>query len=316
MGLARAKALRLLAIGTFLWGGWAFATSEREVALVQVSFDNGRYQDARQRAEAALADSTTTPSQRVVLQRLAGLSAFHLGDSEGAEAHFLKLLTLDPDAQLDPFAVPPKASALFDRVRTSNAEAIAMARQIIQLRSDQARRATQEEVRREALREATSKAASAATSRDQFWVKLLPFGVPQFRNGRTGWGIAFAAAQAVFGAVSIGAFWSINSLYETKSIVLTDRLSGNPTNTFTAQVYGIPAGSQRAYTVWTVVKYAAGGAFYASWGASVAEAMLRDQPRGDTPSNALAPEEHRVGIPVVSVLPLPGGVGAAVTLRF
>src|SRR5207244_10842671 len=82
---------------TFTYGAYPQA-SKLLSALVEV----GRFESASLRAEA---------------YRLLGLSLFYQGRKGEAYSAFLEFLFLDPDAQLDPFYVPPAAVSFFEQVK-------------------------------------------------------------------------------------------------------------------------------------------------------------------------------------------------------
>jgi len=63
-------------------------------------------------------------ADRAEAWRLLGLAQLCAGDAVAAETAFLELLTLDPDARLDPDLVPPDDIAFFERVRLENRELI------------------------------------------------------------------------------------------------------------------------------------------------------------------------------------------------
>src|SRR5712664_1436228 len=82
---------------TFEYGDYAQA-SKLLSALVEV----GRFESAQLRAEA---------------YRLLGLSLFYQGRKGEAYSAFLEYLFLEPDAELDPFYVPPAAVSFFEKVK-------------------------------------------------------------------------------------------------------------------------------------------------------------------------------------------------------
>ncbi|MBK7863275.1 MAG: hypothetical protein IPJ65_32655 [Archangiaceae bacterium] len=168
-------------------------------------FNAGNYQPALARARDAMGLSNFTEAQRVELHKYAGLSAFNLGDAPAAEQHFLQLLRLNPDYVLDPFAVPPPAIKLFEEVKKKNADALNMIRQQIAIREEQARRDAAEAERRKKREDDERKRLDELSRNVQVKViekrsllpNFAPFGVGQFPQNRTEWGVVFAVTEAV-----------------------------------------------------------------------------------------------------------------------
>src|SRR5256885_17218177 len=88
------------------------------MARARVTFEYGDYAQASKLlsalVEAGRFDSLQT---RAEAYRLLGLSLFYQGRKGEAYSAFLEYLYLDPDAELDPFYVPPNAVQFFDEVK-------------------------------------------------------------------------------------------------------------------------------------------------------------------------------------------------------
>jgi tetratricopeptide (TPR) repeat protein len=300
---------------------------EREVELTRQLYDNGKYQEALRRAGDSMALTNFTDPQRAKLLEIAGLAAFALGDLKTAQQRFLQLLMLNPDTQLDPFAVPPAAIKLFEQVRKENREAITLVRQQQALREEQDRRVAAEaerarredEERRRKLEALAQKITVRTVEKRSLLVNFLPFGAGQFQQERVGAGVGFAVTEAVMAITSLISFFAINALYEDYPISLTDRLTvdGGP---FNATIRRIPRTRENEYRVWTALKFSTGGTFYGLWVSGVVEALLRHKnevvtetqetappPPSATPS---APSAH------LTFFPTQGGLGAGLTFTF
>lgn len=296
---------------------------EREVELVRSLYEVGKYREALDRAVEAMGRANFTDEQRRVLHEVAGLSAFNLKDGRAASAHFLQLLQLDPDHQLDPFAVAPPAIRAFEQVRKDNAEPLARVRQQLALKLEQERREAAErerarledEERRRRLALLSSTVTVRTVEKRSLWLNFVPFGAGQFQQGRTEWGVTFAVSEAVLGLTSIIAYFAINALYETYTITLTDRLTPDGTGRYTTTIRRIPDARQTTYRVWNALKYATGIAFYAAWVGGVTEALVHHQPEVVTETQQ--PVAPPAGPSVhLDLYPTAGGLGAGVTILF
>jgi tetratricopeptide (TPR) repeat protein len=302
---------------TLVTASWGQFSPDREVELARNSYDLGKFADALQRAQTAIGLSNFSAEQRLTLHRVAGLAAFNLGDLKTAKTHFLQLLQLDPDHQLDPFAVAPVAIKLFEQVRKENAEGLNLVRQLLALRAEQAKveLAEQDRLKREAaerrlqLDELTRTVTVRTVEKRSLWLNFLPFGAGQFAQGRTEWGAVFALSEAVLAITSIISYFAINSLYERYTIVLTDRT----TKDFTVSGLGIPFARHGQYQVWTQLKYATGIAFYALWALGSGEALWHH-----TSEVVTETQQPIDGPPKASLqlFPTPGGFGAGIAVGF
>jgi tetratricopeptide (TPR) repeat protein len=302
------------------------AAPERELDVARSLYDVGKYAEALARVSAALRGSTFTEPQRVELLRLGGLAAFNLDDLEGARGQFLQLLLLNPDFELDPFAVAPPAIRLFEQVKKDNAAQLGLARQQLALRAEQARRAEEarqrelkaEEERRRRL-EALTSTVTVRTVRSQPWlVNLLPFGAGQFQQGRMGWGVTFAVSQGVLAVVSIISFFALNALYEPVTYTWNDRLTADGSGVYSVTVRRIPPARRTEADVWRALQLSSGAGFYVLWALGIGEALWHHQPETVEETQAPArpaPTPAPTGVRL-QLFPSNGGLGAGVQFRF
>jgi tetratricopeptide (TPR) repeat protein len=317
--------MRLAALAALLLAAPALAqvAADREVELVRSLHEVGKYQEALQRALESLGRPSFTDEQRLALHELAGLSAFTLGDVRAASGHFLQVLQLDPDHQLDPFAVAPPAIRAFEQVRKDNAGPLARAREQIAVKLDQERRAaaererarTEEEERRRRLEQLSSTITVRTVERRSLLLAFVPFGAGQLQQGRVEWGVTFAISEAVLALTSIISYFAINALYESDSITFTDRLTADGTGRFTATVRRIPDSRQTSYRVWSTFKYATGIGFYAAWAGGTIDALAHHQAEVVTETQQPAPPPAAPAAQL-GLVPTAGGLGAGLTITF
>jgi hypothetical protein len=307
-------------------------SAQTELDGVRAAYQYGRYDDVLQRAREIIDRGGVDRDTLVELHRLAGLAAFNLSQNGDAERHFAALLRLNPDYALDPFAVPPPAIALFERVRKDLAPQLELIRQQLRIDAERQRRETEErdrrrreeEERRRRLEELSRRLTVRTVEKRSFLVNFVPFGAGQFQQGRTTAAVVLASLQGVFALTSIVAYLAYDGLLETQSVVV-DTVGGPVTLTRV----GIPPARQRAANAWRLTKYGSAAAFYTLYGYGVADALYHHEdavisestlqlpPEQTPPANpppspaAPAPEGPRGFL-----FPTSGGIGAGLTLRF
>ena len=296
-------------------------SADREIDLCRQAYDLGKFGDALKRAQAAVELPAVTPEQQVVLHEVAGLSAFNLGDQKAAKSHFLELLKLDPDHELDPFAVAPVAIKAFEQVRKDNAQTVDLARQARALERERARRekeakaqAAREEEEERRRREELGRTQTIRTvEKRPLWVNFVPFGAGQFQQGRTGWGVTYALSEGLMALASVVAYFVIGSLFEQRTYVYRDRLTPEGAPIPSATSWGIPPVLMERYQIWTVLKYSTGIAFYALWAVGAGDALWHHTPEVVTETRKRLAEPPKTSL---QLFPLPGGLGAGFTLVF
>jgi tetratricopeptide (TPR) repeat protein len=298
---------------------------EREVEVSRTLYDNGKYAEALKRANDAMERSNFTDAQRLTLHELAALSAFNLGDVKASQKHFLQLLQLDPDHQLDPFAVAPAAIKVFEQVRRDNADSLNLVRQQLALRAEQTRRETadreralkEQEERRRRVEELARTVTVRTVEKRPFLVNFIPFGAGQFQEGRVGPGVAFAVIEAVMGITSVISYFAINALYESYTFTLNDRINPDGTNTYTGTVKRIPDARKTDYQVWSALKFATGGAFYLGWALGIVDAIWHHLGEVTVETQQQLPPASAPGPKVqLDLFPTPGGLGGGLTIGF
>lgn len=270
---------------------------EREVQITKATFDAGRFAEALERAKAALAQSGFSDAQRIELFRVAALSAFNLNDERQARSLFFSLLQLDPDYVLDPFAVPPPAIAAFEQVRSDNAATLNVSRQLIAFKAEKERRE-----KAEAEKVKAAQVATRVIERRSAWVNLLPFGVPQFQQGRYVAGGLYGGAQAALGIASLVGFAAVQSLMTTQTWRLTDQKGADNVE---VKVRGTPAAVANLAMAYSAVQVGAGIGFYVMWAVMMIDGFINHRPEAVLETKPAA----------LTITPVPGGAAAQLTFR-
>src|SRR5207237_4333335 len=188
---------------------------------------------------------------------------------------FLEYLYLDPDAELDPFYVPPAAVSFFDQVKKEAEPRLAPIR--AQKRAEQEARkklaAAEAERRRQRDLEEERKRLQPSIERrvvqHEFWVTMMPFGIGQLQNGDRNLGLALATAQLVAGASSAG------------SALLIEQLRDNTTGRF--DNHGTGGTQYKTAERLNVVKWVGAAVFYALWAGGAIHAAIHYQPEEQLP---------------------------------
>ena len=300
---------------------------DAEVASLRSIYEYGRYAEVLERADLRIDQGQLTEAQLVELHKLAGLSAFHLHRTEDAARHLRALLRLEPDFNLDPFAVPPPAVDYLEglrqqlgpelervrqerRLRLEREKAEAERRESVEAERRESERALLEEQRRR-LEALSRQVVVREVEKRSMLVNFMPFGAGQFQQGRTGLGTLFAASEGALAVTSIIAFFAYDSLVESQSVPVDD-IRG----TRNVPVRYIPTERIPQAQAWTWLKWGSAGGFYAVFATGVIDALWHHQDQvvqthiETLPPPTPAPRAH------LNLYPTPGGAGAGFSLAF
>jgi hypothetical protein len=247
----------------------------------RVTFEYGDYPQASKLLSALVEKGRfESPTLRAEAYRLLGLSLFYQGKKGDAYSAFLEYLYLEPNAELDPFYVPPAAVSFFDQVKKEAEPKLAPiraqrkvqeeARQKTATEEAEKRRQRELEEERRKLLDLTPSVEKHVVQRE-FWVSVLPFGVGQFQNGDRSLGVALATAEVITGAASAG------------SALLIEELRDNQTGKFTSE------STYNQAKVLNVVKWVSGGLFFALWAGGAIHAAIHFQPEEQLPDRIAPP---------------------------
>ncbi|HET7787076.1 MAG TPA: hypothetical protein VFL36_13980 [Myxococcales bacterium] len=248
---------------TFEYGDYAQA-SKLLAALVEA----GRFESPQARAEA---------------YRLLGLSLFYQGRKSDAGGAFLEYLYVDPDAELDPFYVPPAAVQFFDQVKKEAEPRLAPIRAQKRAEQEAQKRLAAEEAEKRRQREleeerkrlqAIAPGVERRVVQHEFWVTMMPFGIGQLQNGDRKLGIALATGQLISGAASAG------------SALLIEGLRDNATGKFESS--GGATSFRNAQRL-NVIKWVGAAVFYGLWVGGAIHAAINYKAEEVLPDRVVQP---------------------------
>jgi tetratricopeptide (TPR) repeat protein len=251
----------------------------------RVTFEYGDYPQASKLLSALLqAGRFESVQARAEAWRLLGLALFYQGRKPEAHDAFLEYLYLEPDAELDPFFVPPAAVSFFEQVKKEAEPKLGPLRAQKRAAEDVQRRAAAEEAERRRQRELEaerrrlqeiSPSIERRVVEHQFWVALMPFGIGQLQNGDKQLGITLAVSQVVAGAASAGSALLIETLRNEQTGKF-DNSGGGATQYQIAQRLN-------------VVKWVGAALFYALWVGGAVHAAINYKPEEQLPDRLLPP---------------------------
>jgi hypothetical protein len=289
-----------------------------EVTTLHSSYEYGRYAEVLERAGTRIDRGRLSDKDLAELHKLAGLSAFHLNRMDDAARHFRALLRLDPDFNLDPFAVPPPAVTYLDGIREQMSAELDLVRQERRLRVERERteveRRERERVAAEEQRRRVETLSRQVTVREvekrSFLVNFVPFGAGQFQQGRTGLGTLLAATEGALAVTSIIAFFAYDSLFETRDVTVDD-----VREPIKLSVRYIPTERGPQARAWQWLKWGSAAGFYGVYAAGVADALVHHQDQVvrthlETLPSPPPPQTR------LHLFPTSGGAGAGFTLAF
>jgi hypothetical protein len=182
----------------------ASPASNEELQRGKNAYDRGEFGRAIEIVRPLLYPDIHLQSDGQIVQahRILGVSYLFEKDQEDATKEFRKLLQLSPDYRFDPLLDPPEVVDFFNTVRKEYSTELAE----LEARRKELEQAKQRD------REECAKVRQGPTviekhvGRNAFAVNFVPFGAGQFQNGHRRKGWAFLGAEAVLGAISVGAF--------------------------------------------------------------------------------------------------------------
>ncbi len=209
-----------------------------------------------------------TEGEVVQTHRMLGVSHIFEKQPEDATREFRKLLQLRPDFRMDTLLDPPQVVEFFNGILKQQEAELA--------ELEEKRRAAEAEERRRAdLARPGAQVVERRIARNSFALNFLPFGAGQFQNGHRAKGWAFLTAEALFGAVSVGALATNFGLYGVRPRIrcVESPTPSAPGPSGPATTNGCPLGSmpgpeERNSTRLRQVQVVSGALFFATaaWG--------------------------------------------------
>lgn len=157
----------------------------------------GNYETAIAQLKALLYPMQLVSDAQVLEARRYLALSYYLTDKRDLMTEELeKLLYLEPDYHLDPFSIPPSIIDAFEKIRERMKPQLDAIRQ---RRADQRIEESQE-------RPGTLRIVERTIVERSELATFAPFGIGQFQNGQTGWGVFFAATQTLLLGVNVGSY--------------------------------------------------------------------------------------------------------------
>jgi hypothetical protein len=244
----------------------------------RTAFGRAEYQRAIEILNPLLYPDVLLESEGEVVQarRMLGVAYLFENKPEEARREFRKLLELRPDYRFDPLLDPQRVVDFFNCVVKEEEATIAkMVARRLQREKELA------EKRQRDLRLHMSPTV-VRYERHSFGVAFVPFGAGQFQNGHRRKGWLFFGAEAVLGAVSLGAFATNFGLY---GLTPTRKCNVDPMGAECPSA-AIDHSQENTSRTLLGVQVISGGVFFAVaiWG--VIDAIVNFQPEVQLPDSA------------------------------
>jgi tetratricopeptide (TPR) repeat protein len=175
-----------------------------QLKMARYHFELNEHQEAVQFIDGVLGLKLLASEPELVeAYRIHGLSHFYLGHRDEARRSFVKLLSIDPDFNLDPKLVAPLALVEFNQAKLDNEQLLAPLRERRRAIAEQRR--LEEEARQRLLAEEEKKRKEREAKQEVIlrvekhaWLtNFLPFGIPQFEQGRSRAGTIIAVSEGL-----------------------------------------------------------------------------------------------------------------------
>jgi hypothetical protein len=268
----------------------------------RTAFGRAEYQRAIEVLHPLLYPDVLLDSEGEVVQarRMLGVAYLFENKPDEARREFRKLLELRPDYRFDPLLDPQRVVDFFNGVLKEEEATIAE----IEKRRRERDKKRADERQRDAAR-LRLPSTIVRYERHSFAVNFIPFGAGQFQNGQRRKGWLFLGAEALLGAVSVGAFATNLGLYglAPQRGCLDEQPPG----------VACPPGSidhsqEDTSNMLVGVQVVSGGLFFAVaiWG--VIDAIYHHQPEVPLPDGAKVARGHS---PAARLTFSPNGLGAS-----
>jgi hypothetical protein len=179
----------------------------------RVAYERGQYGQAVQVIHPLLYPNIELRNEESVVEahRLLALSYLFMTRSGEAEQEATSLLAMRPDYEPDPVVDPPAAVAFFHGIKKKHEDEL---KRVQQEQREEEERLRKNEERRKAERAAEERVyIERVVEKHHRILGFIPFGAGQFQNHQIGYGIGFAASEALLGGAWIGLTVAINQKY-------------------------------------------------------------------------------------------------------
>jgi hypothetical protein len=274
------------------------------------AFDRGEFRRAVEIVHPLLYPELRLQSENQIAQAHRVLGVSYLFEKKQAQAtgEFRKLLQLVPDYRFDPLLDPPEVVDFFNNVRKDYGAELAQ----LEAKRKQAERARQRDKEECAKVRSGPTVVEKRVGRNSFATSFLPFGAGQFQNGHRGKGWVFLSAEAVLGAVSVGALATNLALYGLRP----QRTCRYDMGTAACPANDIDHTDENRSRWLTRVQVASGAMFFGALAWGIIDAIYYYQPETrlslTTAPRAAVPD----GSPRISPAVMDRGIGAGLSFRF
>lgn len=195
-----------------LWTHAAKANDFEEFEAARQAYESQDYAQATELFEELVGGDVPRLENRSLViesEKYLGASYLFLSKLPQAEAHFEKLLHMEPEYMLDPLAFPEDVQRLFAQVKTRLDSDRAAREAAKKAEEERTRQAKLERDRKERERwdQLIALAGKEQVVEERSRVlAVVPFGVGQFQNGHDGLGLMLAVSEGSLLAISIAAY--------------------------------------------------------------------------------------------------------------
>lgn len=198
--------------GLLMTASAARADEFQDFQQARDAYRNQDYAVAAKRFEALVGDEPPRMQNkplRLESRKYLGASYLFLKRKKEAVEQFNRLLTEDPDYQLDPLAFPAQVVETFGVVKKNvlerlKTEAAAKEQSTLKFKEKEILERMERGNRLQALIDLAEE--ERVEEHNSRWIAMLPFGVGQFNNGHESLGTALAIVEGILAAVSIVSF--------------------------------------------------------------------------------------------------------------
>jgi tetratricopeptide (TPR) repeat protein len=198
--------------GLLMTASAARADEFQDFQQARDAYRNQDYAVAAKRFEALVGDEPPRMQNkplRLESRKYLGASYLFLKRKKEAVEQFNRLLTEDPDYQLDPLAFPAQVVETFGAVKKDvlerlKTEATAKEQSTLKVKEKEILERMERGNRLQALIDLAEE--ERVEEHNSRWIAMLPFGVGQFNNGHESLGTALAIVEGILAAVSIVSF--------------------------------------------------------------------------------------------------------------